>query len=193
MNGHSLNISSVHWTEKGSDGGSYGNSMKVTGTCCWTGYDFAVINISTGYLVALLRSSVLAQGIKIGLIGYWRVTPFITGLLPRGSHPTMFMTGPRSGHQPRCNIATGYAYDFFSKVYCDRVYFLCTERIATGSGFRPPAAPPPRPHESRVPRPPPPPPPGKIGISTTSSCFVHDNFFYKTHSPVQLTWLIILS
>ena len=32
-------------------------------TCRWTGYDFAVINISTGYFVALLRSSILAQGI----------------------------------------------------------------------------------------------------------------------------------
>ena len=37
--------------------------LKVTGTCRWTGYDFAVINISTGYLMALLRSSILAQGI----------------------------------------------------------------------------------------------------------------------------------
>ena len=43
----------------------------------------------------------------------------------------------------------------FRKVYCDRVYFLCAERIATGSGFQTPAAPP-RPLESRVPPPPPP-------------------------------------
>ena len=37
------------------------------------------------------------------------------------------------------------------------MYFLCTERIATGSGFQTPAAPPPpsRPLESRVPPPPP--------------------------------------
>ena len=26
----------------------------------------------------------------------------------------------------------------FSKVYCDRVYFLCAERFETGSGFNPP-------------------------------------------------------
>ena len=43
----------------------------------------------------------------------------------------------------------------FCKVYYDRVYFLCAERIATGSGFQTPAAPPPRPLESRVPPPPP--------------------------------------
>ena len=44
-------------------GGGGTSILKVTGTCRWTGYDFAVINISTGYLVALLRSSILAQGI----------------------------------------------------------------------------------------------------------------------------------
>ena len=45
-------------------GGGGGTSiLKVTGTCRWTGYDFAVINIGTGYLAALLRSSILAQGI----------------------------------------------------------------------------------------------------------------------------------
>ena len=98
----------------------------------------AVINIGTGYLVALLRSSILAQGIWIGLIGYWRATPFITGLLSRASQPTMFMTGSRSGHQRRCNIATGYHMNIFSKVYCDR--------FSTPSGT-------PRPHESRMPHP----------------------------------------
>ena len=41
----------------------------------------------------------------------------------------------------------------FCKVYYDRVYFLRAERIATGSGFQTPAAPP-RPLESRVPPPP---------------------------------------
>ena len=69
------------------------------------------------------------------------------------------MTGPRSGHQRQCNIATGYAYENFSKVlvYCHRVYFLCTERIATGSGFRPPAAhPPPPPSTWKSSAPPPP-------------------------------------
>ena len=38
-------------------GGGGTSILKVTGTCRWTGYDFAVINISTGYLVALFRSS----------------------------------------------------------------------------------------------------------------------------------------
>ena len=47
----------------GPGGGGGTSILKVTGTCRWTGYDFAVINISTGYLVALLRSSILAQGI----------------------------------------------------------------------------------------------------------------------------------
>ena len=42
----------------------------------------------------------------------------------------------------------GYAYESLSKVYCDRVYFLCAERFETGSGFRPPAAPPPPVHMS---------------------------------------------
>ena len=38
----------------------------------------------------------------------------------------------------------------FSKVYCDRVYFLCAERFVTGSDFEPPVAPP-YPFERRVP------------------------------------------
>ena len=42
--------------------------------------------------------------------------------------------------------------------YCDRVYFVCTERFATGSGFRPPAAPPSTWKSSA-----PPPPPGSGG------------------------------
>ena len=89
--------------------------------------------------------------------------------------PTLFMTGPRSRHQqrcvrdatdfefsflftvkqqkdrvyPRCEILQqGMHMNFSSKVYCDRVYFLCAERFETGSGFDPP--PPPR-------APPPPP------------------------------------
>ena len=75
---------------------------------------------------------------------------------------TMFMTGPRSRQERRCaRDATDfydcmmihsriefrpyqyrYAYESFSKVYCDGVYFLCAERFETGSGFPPPAAPP---------------------------------------------------
>ena len=33
-----------------SGGGGGTSILKVTGTCRWTGYDFAVINIGTGYL-----------------------------------------------------------------------------------------------------------------------------------------------
>ena len=40
------------------------------------------------------------------------------------------------------HIRTGYHMQVFCKVYYDRVYFLCAERIATGSGFQTPAAPP---------------------------------------------------
>ena len=52
-----------------------------------------------------LQSFILTQGIYIGLIGYRRATPFVTGLvpgLPTGfPSPTMFMAGPRSRHQRR--------------------------------------------------------------------------------------------
>ena len=79
--------------------------------CSWTGSDFAVISLSTAYLN---RPNWLQAG-----------TPFITGLLFRASQPTIFYDGPRSGHQRRCNIATGYAYEhFLGKVDCDRVYFF---------------------------------------------------------------------
>ena len=42
----------------------------------------------------------------------------------------------------------------FSKVYCDRVYFLCAERFDTGSGFDPPPG---TPTQLRGGTPPPPP------------------------------------
>ena len=60
-----------------------------------------------------------------------------------------------------------YAYmQICSKVYCDRVYFLCTERIATGQVFDPQRhPPPPRPHESRVP-----PPPGASNWQPNPEC-----------------------
>ena len=45
----------------------------------------------------------------------------------------------------------------FSKVYCDRVYFLRAERFETGSGFHPPAAPP-----TQLRGECPPPPPGDL-------------------------------
>ena len=130
----------------------------------------------------ILRSSILAQGIlwpscghqywhrvsKSGLIGYWRATPFITGLLPRAFQPTMFMTGPRLGTSDGAILRQGMHMNIFSNVYCDRVYFLCTERIATGSGFRPPAAPPP-PIHMKVEWPPPPPPRGRPILAASSA------------------------
>ena len=67
-------------------GGGGTSILKVTGTCRWTGYDFAVINIGTGYLAALLRSSILAQGILRPSCRhqYWhRVSKSATGGLLR--------------------------------------------------------------------------------------------------------------
>ena len=89
----------------------------------------------------------------------------------------MFMIGPRSRHQRRQRVrdatdfyecmmihsnyeniespsvpVQGMHINVFSKVYCDRVYFLCAERFETGSGFHPQRHP--RPNESRVPPPP---------------------------------------
>ena len=62
------------------------------------------------------------------------------------------MTGSIGG----VHIRTGYEYaSFFCKVCYERVYFLCAERIATGSGFQTPAAPP---VHLKVECPPPPPP-----------------------------------
>ena len=51
---------------------------------------------------------------------------------------------------------TGYAYESFSKVYWDRVYFFCAPSgLWQGQSFRPPAAPPP-PVQMKVECPPPP-------------------------------------
>ena len=146
----------------GARGGGGTSILTVTGTCRWTGCDFAVINIGTGYLN---RPNWLLAGYSV----YHRVAS-------RASQPTMFMTGPRSRHQrPRVRDATefyecmmihsriespsipvqGMHMKVFSKVYCDRVYFLCAERFETGSGFEPPAA---RGIQMRVDCPPPPPP-----------------------------------
>ena len=36
------------------------------------------------------------------------------------------------------SLSQGVHMKVFSKVYCDRVYFLCAERFETGSGFHPP-------------------------------------------------------
>ena len=64
--------------------------LTVTGTCRWTGYDFAVITIDTGYLN---RPNWLLADFSV----YHRAA----------SQPTMFMTGSRSRYQRRCvRVAT---------------------------------------------------------------------------------------
>ena len=102
----------------------------------------AVITIDTGYQIGLMWSSPLTQGIKIGLLGYGGLLR-----LSQGHIPIVFYDRPAiqaeacqlvSSASEVCNIATGYALSVFSKVYCDRVYFSCAERIMTGSGFDPP-------------------------------------------------------
>ena len=133
---------------RGGGGGGGTSILTVTGTCRWTGYDFAVINIGTGYLN---RPNWLLAGYSV----YHRVASRAS---QPGSQPTMFMTGPRSRHQRppvwdatdfyECMIHSriespsvpiqGMHMKVFSKVYCDRVYFLRAERFETGSGFQPP-------------------------------------------------------
>ena len=113
-----------------------------------------VINIGTGYQIGLMWSSPLTQGIKIGLLGYGGLLRLSQGHMPivfydrpafQAEARTFFFfwlvsSAPpiRQGISEVCNIATGYALNVFSKVYCDRVYFSCAERIMTGSGFDPP-------------------------------------------------------
>ena len=111
---------------RGGGGGHF--RIEVRGTCRWTGCDFAVINISTRYLEALLRSSILAHGILWPSCGhqYWhRVSNRPNRLLAGYSvyhrvacqgfpahnvydRPAIWAPATR-----RCNIATGYAYENF--------------------------------------------------------------------------------
>ena len=63
----------------------YSLYSRVVGTCRWTGYDFPVITIDTGYLN---RPIWLLAGYSV----YHRVA----------YQPTMFMTGLRSRHQQWC-------------------------------------------------------------------------------------------
>ena len=132
-------------------GGGAPPLLKVIGTCRWTGYDFAdheywhrvsnrpnvVITIDTGYQIGLMWSSPLTQGIKIGLLGYIQARTFFFFffcLSARSAPPIR-----HAGYYPRCAILQqGMHLNVFSKVYCDRVFFSCAERIMTGSGFDPP-------------------------------------------------------
>ena len=133
-------------------GGGHFHYWRWWRTCRWTGYNFPVINIDTGYLN---RPNWLLAGYSV----YHRVA----------SQHTMFMTVPRSRHQRRCvrdatdfeffisfcckttigqgisevcNIATGYAYESFLVRYIvTGCIFLCAERFEAGSGFDPPPPP----------------------------------------------------
>ena len=149
-------------------------------------------------------SSPLTQGIKIGLLGYGGLLR-----LSQGSHTHSVLwqardpgggedffgvlvssaTPIRQGISEVCNIATGYAFECFSKVYCDRVYFSCAERIMTGSGFAPP--PPPRRHPLsswEVECPPPPPPPGTSHAWIHIICFVFSVSMLKCSSWTWKNW-----
>ena len=66
-------------------GGGLFHYWRWWGTCRWTGYDFPVITIDTGYLN---RPNWLLAGYSV----YHMVA----------SQPTIFMTGPRSRHHRRC-------------------------------------------------------------------------------------------
>ena len=77
--------------------------LTVMGTCRWTGYNFPVINIDTGYLN---RPNWLLAGYSV----YWHRV---------ASQPTMFMTGPISRHQRRC-VRDATDFEFFISFYCKR-------------------------------------------------------------------------
>ena len=69
--------------------------LKVSGTCRWQGYDFAIIAIKTGCLNQpnhwhrVSNSAYLATGMDYSVYQVGSL------LIP----PTMFMTGPRSRHR----------------------------------------------------------------------------------------------
>ena len=79
-----------------SRGGGGTSILTVAGTCRWTGYDFLVITIDTGYLN---RPTWLLAGYSV----YHRVAS------QPGSQPTM--SGPRSRHQRRCVRDATYFYE----------------------------------------------------------------------------------
>ena len=110
-------------TEGKTRGGGGTSILKVSGTCRWQGYDFAIIAIKTGCLNQpnhwhrVSNSAYLATGMDYS--DYHRVA------FP----PTMFMTGPRSRHRRdatrRC-VRDQYSNDRFLHVL-DRETFpgLC--------------------------------------------------------------------
>ena len=129
----------------GGRGGGGTSILTMTGTCRWTGYDFAVINIGTGYLNR-----------PIWLLADYSVYHMVT------FQPPMFMTGPGSRHQRRCvRDATNFYecmmihsrtespsvpvqdmhMEVFSKVYYDRVYIFVRRAVWDRVRFTPPPPP----------------------------------------------------
>ena len=83
-------------------GGGGGTSiLKVSGTCRWTGYEFAIIAIKTGCLNQpnhwhrVSKSAYLATGTDYS-VDHRVAFP-----------PTMFMTGPRSRHRRDASVRAG--------------------------------------------------------------------------------------
>ena len=155
-----------HWRGKQLFTGGGGTSiLTVSGTCRWTGYDFPVITIDTGYLN---RPNWLLAGYSV----YHRVVSHAAGfpahnvyVRPANSASATVRAGrnrflwmyndhtqqnrqsvrtstnepwinARSQNSPSSlSLSQGMHMKVFSKVYCDRVYFLCAERFETGSGL----------------------------------------------------------
>ena len=97
-----FDISGRFWHLRALQGGT--SILKVSGTCRWTGYDFAIIAIKTGclnqpnYWHRVSKSAYLATGTDYSV--YHRVA------FP----PTMFMTGPRSRHRRDASVRAGPAF-----------------------------------------------------------------------------------
>ena len=130
--------------------------MTVVGTCRWTGYDFPIINIGTGYL-NWPNSLLACYSVYHRVASQPRFPAHNVNDRPAISAPAtvrvgrnifrvfhffLLLNNNRAGY-PRCAILPqGMHMRVFSKVYCDRVPFLCAERLETGSGIDPPPPPP---------------------------------------------------
>ena len=116
-----------HYRSRGGNGPGGGGALpllKVSETCRWTGYDFAIIAIKTGCLNQpnhwhrVSKSAYLATGTDYSV--YHRVA------FP----PTMFMTGPRSRHRRDASVRAGpvfqrsliFLFMNGSSLYEDHIY-----------------------------------------------------------------------
>ena len=126
--------------------------LTVTGTCRWTGYDFAVITIDTGYLNRpnwLLADysfyhRVASQGFPAHNV-YDRpaVTAPATVRAGRNSFFYECMMIHSSIESPSVPVQGMHMKVLINKVHC----ILCAERFETGSGYHPQRPPPPGPVE----------------------------------------------